>query len=62
MLLNGPSVEISFLELERAKNPCHPKIKKKIKIEVQCDTRRFCRSKGVSWRLAARMEVRHKLA
>ena len=41
MLLNGPSVEISFLELERAKNPCHPKIKKKIKIEVQYDTRRF---------------------
>ena len=42
MLLNVPSTEISFLELEKARNPCHPKIKKKKKkIKAQCDTRRF---------------------
>ena len=50
MLLNIPSAEISFLELERAKNPCHPKIKKKKKkIGVQYDTNRFLCSKGVSF-------------
>ena len=41
MLLNVPSTEISFLELEKARNPCHPKIKKKKKIKAQCDTCRF---------------------
>ena len=42
MLLNVPSVEISFLELERARNPCRPQIKKKKKkIEVQYDTSRY---------------------
>lgn len=33
MLFNGPSEEISFLELERARNPCHPRIKKKKRLK-----------------------------
>lgn len=53
MLLNVPSVEISFLELERARNPCRPKIKKKKKrlkynmTQVDTDVLMVCHSPNV---------------
>ena len=49
MLLNLPSEEISFLELERARNPCHPKIKilKYNMTKVDSDVLKECHSPNV---------------
>ena len=52
MLLNVHSVEISFLELERAKNPCHPKIKNRKRLkynmtQVGSDVLKECHSANV---------------
>ena len=52
MFLNVPSAEISSLELERAKNPCHPKIKKKKRLkynmtQVDSDVLKECHTPNV---------------
>ena len=53
MLLTVPSTETSFLELEKARNPCHPKIKKKKKrlkhnvTHVDSDVLKQCHSPNV---------------